>query len=414
MLSSAFIKVQFVRLSTMVKPFWFVLCAYFAVAVLKYGKRLTLTANGSGTGQAGEGAASESRAISAVLAGTVTLLTLPVLVPATQAFWARHVRKTMVVESTRPLHDDRAALVPWLMQNLPKDGFYRVGVFMGHNHELLDLGTLIDHPVFKRGFTPANNFIYQMQDRDPAILDSVNLRFAISKQFLPPEDFEPVASFGHYTVYRYRRWQPNPFEILEGEGDVKLERFEDEEIALRAAPGSHGKLRLNVSYFSRWHVYRDGKPVPLTLTYLREAPQQTGYMTVPLAPGEYRFVFERTLGDRLSLPLGLLGLVLCALFIAADRRQERLVALKHALAAIEGRLDALSEPRFRGLRLVSLGVFGVGVLTVAIVLGVWRPKLELQELGPIHVTRVRYDFLENVRRASANIQYREKTQPCLN
>ena len=28
----------------------------------------------------------------------------------------------------------------------------------------------------------------------------------------------------------------------------------------------------------------------MTLTYLREAPEQTGFMTVPLAPGEYRFV----------------------------------------------------------------------------------------------------------------------------
>ena len=85
---------------------------------------------------------------------------------------------------------------------------------------------------------------------------------------------------------------------------MQLERFGDEEIVLRAAPGAHGKLRLNVSYFSRWRAYRDGKRVPITLTYLREAPEETGFITVPLAPGHYRFVFERTLGDRLAVPLG--------------------------------------------------------------------------------------------------------------
>ena len=65
-------------------------------------------------------------------------------------------------------------------------------------------------------------------------------------------------------------------------------------------PSTHGVLRLNVSYFSRWRAYRDGKRVPITLTYLREAPEQTGFITVPLAPGRYRFVFERTLGDQLA------------------------------------------------------------------------------------------------------------------
>ena len=407
MLTSAFAKVQFVRLSTMVKPFWFVLAAYFVVSVFRHARQLVLGAHD----RAGREPMSASK--SAVLAASVGLLTLPVLVPAAQAFWTSHVRKTIVTESTRPLLNDRMALEQWLFHHLPGDGFYRIGVFMGHNHDLLDLATMIDRPIYKRGFTPASNFVYEMQDRDPAILDAINLRFAISKQYLPSDQFQPVAGFGRYTLFRYKRWQPQPFQILEGEGDVKVERFGDEEIVLRAAPGAHGKLRLNISYFSRWHAYRDGKPVPITLTYLQEAPEQTGFITVPLAPGRYRFAFEPSLSDRLSMPIGLFGIVLCALFIAADHRARGLLWLRRGLGAAERLLDRASEPGLRAVRLWLLVAAAALLVVLGVGLGLWRPKLELQELGAIRVARVRYDFLENIWRAHARIDYRESSQPCL-
>jgi len=72
--------------------------------------------------------------------------------------------------------------------------------------------------------------------------------------------------FGIYTVYEFRHWKPDPFVITQGSGSVKMESFTDEEIRLRAAPGSKGKLRLNVSWFPRWHAYRDGKRVSLWWT----------------------------------------------------------------------------------------------------------------------------------------------------
>ena len=198
MLSAAFSKVQFVRLSTMVKPFWFVLAAYFAVAAFD-ARHAIGRARPTRRRRRGHGSR-ESLATSAVLAASVALLDAAGagadgagVLGAPRAQDDGHRVDAAAARATA------AALEQWLTHNLPKDGFYRVGVFMGHNHELLDLGTLIDRPIYKRGFTPASNFIYQMQDRDPAILDAVNLRFAISKQFLPAEDFEPVASFGHYT-----------------------------------------------------------------------------------------------------------------------------------------------------------------------------------------------------------------------
>jgi hypothetical protein len=408
MLSAAFVKVQFIRLSTMVKPFWFVLAGYFLVAVLSRARTLTL---GSDTQRARS--ADESYVKSAVLAAVVGLLTLPVLVPSAQAFWARHVKKSMTTESDRPYLRDRVALEKWLKRSLPKDGFYRVGIFMGHNHELMDLGTEINRPIYKRGFTPASDFVYQMQTSDPAVLRAINLRFAISKVLLPEDDFESVANFGIYTVYRFKTWQPLPFQLIEGEGDVKLERFSDEEIVLRAGDGAKGKLRLNVSYFSRWHAYRDGTPVPITMTFLRESPQDTGFITVPLTKGRYRFAFEPTLGDRLAVPLGFLGLILCGLLIAADKRERGFAWLRRPLAALAERLDRLSESRWSGRRVWLLWTGAALVLGVGVALSEWRPALELQELDGVAVKRVLFDFLEGLSQASANLEYHDANQPCL-
>ncbi|HMI90624.1 MAG TPA: hypothetical protein VK509_04635, partial [Polyangiales bacterium] len=412
-LSDAFASVQFVRLSTMVKPFWFVLAGYCLVAVLSRARQLLA---GTGTPDAIAVPTRESHARAAALSAVVALLTVPVAVPAFEAFWARHVQKSLTTESDRQLGADRVGLEQWLHHQLPRDGFYRVGVFTGHNHDLLDLGTTIGHPIFKRGFTPASNFIYQPNENDPAVFDALNLRFAIAKVYMPPDQFELLASFGRYRVYAYKRWRRQPFTVFDGQGDVKLERFGDEEIALRAAPGSHGRLRLNVSYFSRWHAYRDGKEIPITLTYLREARSSTGFMTVKLAPGHYRFVFERTFGDRASGWLSLLGVLLCAALIASEtgaRLARHLEPLPRALGAVDGWTDRISEPRWARLRLVLLCLAGAAVLALGIPLGMMRPKLELTGLPTMAIARVRYDFLENLWRASANIEYAERNQPCL-
>jgi hypothetical protein len=403
-MSAGLVKVQFARLSAVAKPFWFVLAGYMAVAAVVHARRLS-------PGGA-ELRALESHGRAALLAGLIGLLTWPVLVPSAQAFWTRHVRKTIAVESTRESLTDRRRLEQWLRSSLPQDGFYRVGIFTGQDHDLMDLGPLLERPIYKRGSTPASNFIYQMKDKDPAILEAVNLRFAISKQALPSDEFEPVTDFGRYRVYRFKRWQPNPFRVLAGEGDVRLERFEDEEIVLHAGAGARGKLQLNVSYFSRWRAYRDGQRVPITLTYLREAPEETGFITVPLAPGRYRFAFERTLGDRLAIPLGLFGLALCAALLAVDRRARPLALLHDGLHASYAWLDRWSSPAFRARRIALALIAGTGLLASGLALARWRPPIALHELPGVAIERVRFDFLENLARASASIEYAESNQPC--
>ena len=153
--------------------------------------------------------------------------------------------------------------------------------------------------------------------------------------------------------------------------------------------------------------------MPITITYLRGQPEDTGFITVPLEAGTYRFAFERTLGDRLAVPLGLCGLLLCALLLWADRREGRLVFVKRGLGAVDAWLARLSEPRWHRRR-VALGcALAVAIVAGGVALARFRPPLDLKALGPLAISRVRFDFLEGLAKARAEIAYPEALQRCL-
>jgi hypothetical protein len=410
-LSEAFAKVQWLRMSTMVKPFWFAMAAYLVVAFLRGARSLVLPgALAVADGASGEPQVSYVRAV--VFAMVVSFLTLPFAVQAGQVFFTANIAKTMTTEQERALDGDRAQLVVWLQQNLPKTGFYRVCVSTGHNHDLLDIGTQIAAPLYKRGFTPAENFIYKVNTEDNAILEAVNVRYMIAKKWLPPEDYTPLAHFGVYQVYEFKHWNPRPYVITQGTGAVRVERFGSEEIVLNAQPGSHGRLRLNVSYFPRWHAYRDGKPISLWPTALPEAPTTTGFMTVHLEPGRYRFAFEPSRLDKVAWPLSLLGIALALLLSVGGRLSGAWPRLEGALSGVGALLERLSQPAYRRWRRVLLGVSAVLGFGLVVALGEWRPPIVLESLGGAVIHKVRYDFLDELSHAHASIEYPGRLRRC--
>jgi hypothetical protein len=271
---------------------------------------------------------------------------------------------------------------------------------------------VIGHPIYKRGFTPAENFIYKMNTEDNPVLEAVNVRYMIAKKWLPPEDYTQRAQFGVYQVYEFKHWKPDPWLVTQGSGAITLEKWGDDEIVMRAAPGSHGKLRLNVSYFPRWHAYRDGQHVSLWPSALHEAPNSTGFMTVWLEPGVYRFAFEASALDQISWPLSLLGIAISLAFVGGGRLQRGFPALERALQAIGDALEQLSEPRFRWLRRVSLALLAPLALALLCVLAQWRPALVLENLDGASIARVRFDFLEELSSAHVEIDYPTRVRRC--
>jgi hypothetical protein len=163
------------------------------------------------------------------------------------------------------------------------------------------------------GFTPAMPFRYTMGSSAvflPAPSDSnatfkaLNVRYVISKVPVERLDCRLVRQFGSLSLYEFTDWTADPYVISDGQGSVELTRFEPHEIELRAAPGSRGRLRLNVSYFPRWSAQKDGRPIPIAVSSTGEG---TGFMTVELSPGIYRFRFSWGVAEWLGLLLALLG-----------------------------------------------------------------------------------------------------------
>jgi hypothetical protein len=410
-LSDAFSKIQWLRMSTMVKPFWFAMAGYLLVAFLRSARKLVLASRSAGVEPSAPDVARGSRVREIVFGMVVALLVLPVAVPACQSFFTSNIAKSLETEKERALDVDRTALVEWLKHNLPK-GFYRVCISTGHNHDLLDIGTEISAPLYKRGFTPAENFIYKVNTEDNAVLEAVNVRYMIAKKWLPPEDFTRITNFGIYQLYEFKHWQPRPYVITQGSGVVKVERFGDDEIALRAAPGSHGKLRLNVSYFPRWHAYRDGQRIALWPSALPAAPTSTGFMTVWLEPGVTRFVFEPSLLDNVSWPLSLLGIAISCLFIVGGRVRRGWPRVESALERAGELLERLSSPRLRWLRRSALLLIAAGSLALVVCLAEWRPALVLENLNGAVVDHVRFDFLEELNLAHVQIEYPTRARRC--
>jgi hypothetical protein len=407
-LSASFGKIQWLRMATMAKPFWFVIAAYLAIVFLRRAKNLLPE-------ELRASVRPRSLARDVVFGMVVAQLTLPFAVQAGQSFFTSNIAKSLNTETDRALDTDRADLVSWLQTHLPKDGFYRVCISTGHNHDLLDIGTQIDRPIYKRGFTPAENFIYKMNTEDDAVLQAVNVRYMVVKKWLAPDKFEHLAQFGIYQVYQYKLWQPQPFVVTQGSGSVTLERFESEEIVLRAAPGSHGKLRLNVSYFPRWHAYRDGKPVALWPSVLPEAANNTGFMTVWLEPGVYTFRFEPNLLDRVSLWLSVLGIG-CALALVlgghVGRVRSGFSRISSGLARVGDALEQLSAPRFVFWRRGFIALGALAALAALVSLAQWRPPLALENLNNLVVDQVKFDFLEQLSSARVWIDYSTRPRRC--
>jgi hypothetical protein len=404
-LSASFGKIQWLRMATMAKPFWFAMAGYLAVIFLRRATQL-LPAEALG------GSERRSLARNVIFGMVVAQLTLPFAVQAGQTFFTSNIAKSLNTEADRELDRDRTSLVEYLQTSLPDDGFYRVCISTGHNHDLLDIGTQIDRPIYKRGFTPAENFIYKMNTEDDAVLQAVNVRYMVVKKWLPPDKFRQLAQFGIYQVYEYKLWKQQPYVVTQGSGEVSVERFESDEIVVRAAPGSKGKLRLNVSYFPRWHAYRDGEPVSLWPSVLPEAPNNTGFMTVWLEPGVYTFRFELNALDRVSAWLSVLAIALSLGLVLGGRLGSGFPRVSSALARVGDALEQVSLPRFVGLRRVLTGLGAVAALAALVALAQWRPPLALENLNNLVVEKVDFDFLEQLSSARVWIDYSSRSRRC--
>ncbi|MBA2269144.1 MAG: hypothetical protein H0W20_00910 [Chthoniobacterales bacterium] len=237
-------RIVFPRFLMLAKPFWYVAGAWLLVQCIMV------------AGRAGE--ATRTRTASAIrraaLLVFVAVMVAPLLFQATRAFMRNEVLRLTEWNSKREDRSARVAFAEWAQtefQNTP--GFFRIAHGIGEDgHRLSDLALYLPYPFYKASFTPTGHFKHNIDASSPEAFRATNVRYVLSGAPLDREDLQLVTIFPpQLNVYEFKEWNPGPFVISEGAGEVELIKFEGEEIVLRAGAGAHGRLRLNVSYFPK-------------------------------------------------------------------------------------------------------------------------------------------------------------------
>ena len=401
--------IQFSRVSILLKPFAFVAAGAALVWTLQR------------AGERGAAALGVPRWRRAAAAGVLAILLGPIAVGFAVDYYTRQVDRELPRASERSDRGDREALVAWLGEQPRRGPLDRVAFVGGHHeHDLVDLAAALDRPIFKSGFTPCSNYLYKMESASPELLEALHVGWVVARKDLRDASaYELAKRFGTFRVYRFLRFRPEPFTLVGdgargqgvGEGGVELLSFEDEEIVLLAPEGVSGRLRLDVSWFPRWTATRDGESIPIEAVSHPRDPGHTAFMSVDLAPGTYRFVFERGPREHIGAALAALALLLALLLGLGARGVPGAALVVAGFAVVERAADQVVERRARLLG--GLLVLGVGAgLVVALMLALWTPPMAWEGHPPIAIERVRYDFLESLDAAEVDVLTREGPEPC--
>ena len=307
----------FPRFFMLAKPFW------YAAAAWLLAKCFSLLVERAQTNAGSPNASRRNTPVlaRAALIAFVALVVGPILFHAGCAFVRNEILRVTEWNSRREDRAARIAFAEWAETEFRRTpGFFRIAHGFGEDgHRLSDLGLYLPFPFYKASFTPTGHFKHNIDASSPEALRATNVRFVLSGVPLDRDDLELITIFPpKLNVYEFTEWNPDPFVVMEGDGEVELIEFADKEITLRAEPGAHGVLRLNVSHFPRWHATRDGAAVPISSVQHPEI-ERSGFMQVPLEPGLYRFQYRMAPADYVGPALCVIGLTGCA-FLAFGGR----------------------------------------------------------------------------------------------
>lgn len=367
-LSESFSFLQFQRFAMILKPYAFLTAGAALVAIF--------------------GTVARRTEPSALRSLVVILFGVPILFGWVDTLRFDQLSRNLREESSRPYREARRALAQWLTEdwNARDVPFYRVQTdFTYHDHTFVDLGTQIPMPVYKTGYTPAENFRLKMESDAPEMLKALNVRYVVTAGRLSAR-YKLIKDFGQgLKLYEYLDWAKDPF-VVQGKGVVSLEEWSDERIVLKASGGAEGTLRLNVSHFPRWHASRDGVDLEIRPVSL-PSDKRTGFMSVELRDGLYVFEFRQAWPEKLGALLGILALIVLVLLAVSGRRKHGLgvaeVPVLHALGVLAD-ADTTYDSQLRVLGALGVVACAAGLTALA----VWTPPID----GVDGIHDIRYDL----------------------
>lgn len=206
------------------------------------------------------------------------------------------------------------AFTDWANAQSARDPrFYRILVNSAGDYsvKVLDLPLYVHTPLIYNMVIPGMSFKYNLAATDPAALKALNVRYALFPEFQHAAAwYVPLKQFGHYTLYRFTQWQPEPADIVLAGGKIDaatgitVNRWDSDHVTLYSQNEAAGELLLHRSYFPRWQATLDGKPVILTPCAL------AGYdaLCTPLHRGLYDLKFTPAWPETWAPWLSLMGI----------------------------------------------------------------------------------------------------------
>ena len=308
-------RMVFPRFFMLAKPFWYAAAAWLLVrCISRFWKDVDSSGRPIHSGF-------HRKIGRAAMVAFACLVVAPILFHAARAFLRNEVLRPTSWHSQREDRAARVAFAEWALtefQHTP--GFFRIAHGLGEDgHRLSDLALYLPYPFYKASFTPTGHFKHNIEASSTEALKATNVRFVVSGAPLERDDLKLITIFPpQINIYEFTEWNPDPFVVTEGDGEVELIDFSSEQITLRAHQGSHGTLRLNVSYFPRWRATRDAVALPITPVAVPDV-EKSAFMQVPLEPGTYRFRYHKHPVNYIGTVLCMLGLIGCVAL--ADPRQ---------------------------------------------------------------------------------------------
>jgi hypothetical protein len=315
------IKIEAPRMLLVAKLFWFPLAGYGVTQLWSLIGRIR--------------AAVPARQRVLRMSLRVALLAALVL-PASPRLYQTWIEKGVQGEADTAYWADMEHAFAWAKaQRALEPGHYRIAYKMHPDDHTSTLAPVYGGGLsFKIGDTASQIFDGVPMTDGPEMLEALSVRYVVSGTPLPEPLFTLERSYGALGVYRFNRFDPDPFRLI-GPGQAELLELSPERLRVRLS-GTTGesRLRLHVAAYERWRVAVDGRELPITTVAVAGAEDPI-LMEVPAAAGELSLEYGDGLVDRAGvwLTLGALPLLLFTallarqaggIFLVLERQRRRL------------------------------------------------------------------------------------------
>lgn len=273
------IKIENARCLLVAKLFWYPLAGHACVEVAKRLRPLWSRVS-SGRG----GLAALALSAGATLMGS----TLPQL-------YTSRSQKQIQGEAETEFFADLQQVWAWSRElHAQHDGHYRIAYYMPHGDHLATLAPVYDQTLlYKIGVTPTQIFDGLPLNDGRDLLKALSIEYVVSWKPLDAPLFELERNFGSLRLYRFKDYDPNPFDVL-GPGHAELLEFAPERVRIRLSEmGPWSRLRIHVGSIDRWQAQIAGTAVPIS-TVPAQGVEDPVLMEVPARDGELllRYVYR--------------------------------------------------------------------------------------------------------------------------